>query len=142
MRQLFSRSFSSVYVHYIPLEGYGPSGTDLEIIKQTTRLSKRVRRDAERVQAQRAESWTRFDTTQMLQVVQYAFTHLASGSSEPFDFGQCRRQISVPDTTEGNFSDFLGLSLKNGMEARFDGTAAVLATSILRHSLSANKEGM
>ncbi|RBQ77004.1 hypothetical protein FVER14953_12393 [Fusarium verticillioides] len=140
MRQLFARSFSSVYVHYIPLEGFGSLGTSLEIINQTNRLAKRVRRDAERVQAQRAESWTRFDTTQMSQVVHYAFAHLASGSPEPFDFGQCRRQISVPDTTEGNFSDFLGLSLKNEMEARFDDTAAVIATSLLRNSLSANKD--
>ncbi|CZR37777.1 uncharacterized protein FPRO_07032 [Fusarium proliferatum ET1] len=140
MRQLFSRSFSSVYVHYIPLEGFGSLGTSLEIINQTTRLAKRVRRDAERVQAQRAESWTRFDTTQMSQVVHYAFAHLASGSSEPFDFGQCRRQISVPDTTEGHFSEFLGLSLKNKMEARFDDTAAVIATSLLRNSLKANKD--
>ncbi|KAF5687085.1 hypothetical protein FCIRC_2473 [Fusarium circinatum] len=97
-------------------------------------------RDAERVQAQRAESWTRFDTTQMSQVVHYAFAHLSSGSPEPFDFGQCRRQISVPDTTEGHFSEFLGLSLKNQMEARFDDTAAVIATSLLRNSLSANKD--
>lgn len=142
MRQLFSRSFSSVYVHYIPLEGFGSLGTSLEIINQTTRLAKRVRRDAERVQTQRAESCTRFDTTQMSQVVHYAFAHLASGSSEPFDFGQCRRQISVPDTTEGHFSEFLGLSLKNKMEARFDDTAAVIATSLLRNSLKANKDGM
>ncbi|KAG5758333.1 hypothetical protein H9Q72_013528 [Fusarium xylarioides] len=140
MRQLFARSFSSVYVHYIPLEGFGSLGTSLEIINQTNRLAKRVRRDAERVQAQRAESWTRFDTTQMSQVVHYAFAHLASGSPEPFDFGQCRRQISVPDTTEGHFSEFLGLSLKNKMEARFDDTAAVIATSLLRNSLSANKD--
>ncbi|EWZ80936.1 hypothetical protein FOWG_15265 [Fusarium oxysporum f. sp. lycopersici MN25] len=140
MRQLFSRSFSSVYVHYIPLEGFGSLGTSLEIINQTNRLAKRVRRDAERIQAQRAESWTRFDTTQMSQVVHYAFAHLASGSPEPFDFGQCRRQISVPDTTEGHFSEFLGLSLKNTMEARFDDTAAVIATSLLRNSLSANKD--
>ncbi|KAF5684647.1 hypothetical protein FDENT_6652 [Fusarium denticulatum] len=140
MRQLFARSFSSVYVHYIPLEGFGSLGTSLQIINQTNRLAKRVRRDAERVQAQRAESWTRFDTTQMSQVVHYAFAHLASGSPEPFDFGQCRRQISVPDTTEGHFSEFLGLSLKNKMEARFDDTAAVIATSLLRNSLSANKD--
>ncbi|KAG5797164.1 hypothetical protein H9Q69_003773 [Fusarium xylarioides] len=112
----------------------------LEIINQTNRLAKRFRRDAERVQAQRAESWTRFDTTQMSQVVHYAFAHLASGSPEPFDFDQCRRQISVPDTTEGHFSEFLGLSLKNKMETRFDDTAAVIASSLLRNSLSANKD--
>ncbi|KAF5717819.1 hypothetical protein FMUND_5550 [Fusarium mundagurra] len=140
MRQLFARSFSSVYVHYIPLEGFGSLGTSLEIINQTNRLAKRVRRDAERVQVQRAESWTCFDTTQMCQVVHYAFAHLASGSPEPFDFGQCRRQISVPDTTEGHFSEFLGLSLKNKIEERFDDTAAVIATSLLRNSLSANKD--
>ncbi|KAF9762619.1 hypothetical protein IL306_003360, partial [Fusarium sp. DS 682] len=73
-------------------------------------------------------------------VVHYAFAHLASGSPEPFDFGQCRRQISVPDTTEGHFSEFLGMSLKNDMETRFNDTAGVIATSLLRNSLSANKD--
>src|SRR2546421_4142148 len=50
MRQLFSRSYSSVYVHYVPLKGRGPLGTSAEIYKQTERLSQRIKSDTERVQ--------------------------------------------------------------------------------------------
>lgn len=141
MRQLFSRSFSSVYVHYVPLEGYGRRGSSNEILRQISRLDERIKQDAERVQNQRAESWIRFTTAQMSQFVHFAFTHLASGSSEPFDFDQCSRQISIPDTIEGYFSEFLTLSLAVDMEQRFAATAAVIATSLLRQYLEVNREG-
>ena len=138
MRQVFSRSFSSVYVHYIPHKGFGYCGTSADILKQTGRLAQRIKRDSERVQAQRATSWTKFDARQMSLVVHYAFTHLASGSDEPFDFGHCRQQISVPETTEGTFSTFLGYALKGDIEKKFDQTAAVLATSLLRNSVASS----
>jgi hypothetical protein len=141
MSQLFFRSFSSVYVHYIPLEGYGSLGTSLEIWKQTQRLAQRIKNDTERVQAQRAESWTQFDTKQMSLIIDYAFKHLASGNPEPFDFGQCRQQIVIPDTTETYFSEFLGHCLKGNMETKFHKTAAVLASCLLRNSLSAEGKG-
>lgn len=141
MRQLFSRSFSSVFVHYIPLCGYGHLGSSRDILTQTDKLSQRVKQDAERVQNQRKEAWTRFTTAQLSQVVHYAFAHLATGSSEPFDFNRCRRKISIPDTLQGFFSEFLIRTLKEEMETSFEDTAAVIATSLLRRYLAANKGG-
>jgi hypothetical protein len=74
-------------------------------------------------------------------IIDYAFKHLASGNPEPFDFGQCRQQIMIPDTTETHFSEFLGHCLKDNMERKFEETAAVLAASLLRNSLSAEGKG-
>lgn len=141
MRQLFSRSYSSVYVHYVPLKGWGPLGTSAEIYKQTERLSQRIKSDTERVQKQRAESWTRFDTKQMSLVVDYAFDHLRKGTKEPFDFGQCRQKMTIPHSTELHFAEYLGLCLDGPMEKKFDATAAVLGSAILKNAVSAKGKG-
>lgn len=142
MRQLFSRSFSSVHVHYVPLQGHGHFGTSSQILSQTTRLGERIKRDTLRVQSQRAESWTRLDTRQMSLVIDHAFKHLASGRPEPFDFGLCREQISNPVRIEKNFSQFLGYSLRGNVEARLKDTALVLAAILLRDYISTNQRGL
>lgn len=139
MKKLFSRSFSSVYVHYVPLEGY-KSGTPDSVLRQTQKLAHRVRKDSERVQAMRADSWTRFDARQLSLIVHYAFTHLASGSTEPFDFGQCRQQVSIPESTEEHFSEALSYCLEGNIGEKFLAAGKVLASNLLRQSIKEEKK--
>jgi len=141
MRQLFARSFSSVHAHYVPLEGLGPVGTTGAIHGQTIRLALRIKSDAERVQQQRASAWTRFDTKQMSLVIEYAFVHLAEGSGKPFDFGQCRRQMTIPESIEGSFSEYLARCLDRDLEKGFDAAAAVLGTAILKNRVTVEGNG-
>ncbi|KAK3900585.1 hypothetical protein C8A05DRAFT_17128 [Staphylotrichum tortipilum] len=142
MRGLFNRSFSSVHVHYIPLHGFCILGTSLTIMQQTARLAQRIRVDSARVQSRRAAAWTRFDTRQLSLVVEYAFRHLGSRTTEPFDFSSLRQQLLIPQTAEANISEFLGHCLKGGVEERFERTAAVLGSCILRQSLYARDNDM
>ncbi len=137
MQELFARSFSSVHVHYIPLHSFGDLGTSNIIMQQTLRLAYRIRQDSARVQALRAEAWTRFDTRQLLFVVEYAFKHIASGTAEPFDFSKCRQHLLIPQTAEENISAFLSYCLRYFRHdvMLFKPTAAVLGSSILRRSL-------
>ena len=101
----------------------------------------RIRDDSARVQAQKAEAWTRFDTRQLSHITNYAFEHLRSGTTEPFDLGKCRQQLAIPDTAEASVSEFLGHCLRTDLEGRFDITAAVLASTILRRHLCAEDRG-
>lgn len=143
MQELFARSFSSVHVHYIPLYSFGTLGTSDMIMQQTHRLAYRIRDDTSRVQARRAEAWTRFDTRQLLFVVEYAFKHIASGTTEPFDFSKCRQQLLIPLTAEQNISEFLSLCLGDGInKKKFNVTAAVLGCSILRRNLRTSDKGV
>ena len=141
MQELLARSFSSVYVHYVPLKGFGATGTSIEVMKQTKRLFHRIQHDLKRVQAKRATSWTRFDTRQMSLVINYAFKHLASGKKEPFDFAMCRQKMCIPESTEETYSEFLGYSLSSDIKTRFNAVAAVLATSLLRRGLPTADKG-
>ncbi|KAF9887744.1 hypothetical protein FE257_009697 [Aspergillus nanangensis] len=140
MSELFQRSFSSVHVHYVPLQGYKSLGTTATVMERTTKLAHRIRSDSQRVQSMRATSWTRLDTRQLSQIVHYAFTHLASGIDEPFDFGQCRRQLSIPASTEEHFSEVLGHCLKGQLEEKFEATSLVMASSLLRHTIQEEKK--
>lgn len=141
MAELFSRSYSSVYVHYIPLKGYEYCGSTQTVVQQTVKLSHHIRSDAERVQAARAAAWTRFDTKQLSVLVGSAFRHLASGRKEPFDFSRCRERLSVPNSTEEHFSRILGHCLQNKTEERFEKMAMVMASSLLRHTIHEEKSG-
>jgi len=143
MQELFARSFSSVHVHYIPLYSFGTLGTNDMIMQQTQRLAYRIQDDAARVQTRRAEAWTRFDTRQLLFVVEYAFKHIASGTTEPFDFSKCRQQLLIPHTAEQNISEFLSQCLGDGIShGNFNATAAVLACSILLRNLRTSGKGV
>lgn len=135
MKELLLRNFSSVYVHYIPLEGFQSLGNSGTIIPQTNRLALKIQQDVKRVQAQRTNTWTLFDAKQLGIMFDYAFKHLASGSDEPFDFAQCREQITLPESTEGHFAEFIGRCLHNRIDENFDATARVVGSCIVRNSL-------
>jgi len=141
MKQLFARSFSSVYVHYIPLYGYMKLGTAQRILKQRDFLIERIESDASRVQNERDESWTRLDTRQMGHVIQLAFEHLASRSANPFDYEKCRYIVSVPVSTEQHFAQFLSRTLESVTKRKLESVAAVLATSIVRRAIPDNEKG-
>lgn len=141
MKELFSRSFSSVYVHYVPLQGYKSLGTTSMVMEQTAKLAHRIRSDSQRVQTMRADSWTRFNTRQLSLIVHYAFDHLASGKEEPFDFGQCRRQLSIPASTEEHFSEVLSYCLDGQIKEKFQATGKVLASALLRQTIKEEKKG-
>ncbi|KAF3808980.1 hypothetical protein GCG54_00011172 [Colletotrichum gloeosporioides] len=135
MRQLFEKSFSSVHVHYIPQEGYGDLGTTEIMCQQYSKLAHRVEFDSIRVQNLRQKAWTRFDVRQLNLVTEFAFQHLASGNSAPFDFDKCRKELSIPGSLEENFSSFIRYALEDNPEERLESTTGVLATSILLNSL-------
>ncbi|KAF0322510.1 patatin-like serine [Colletotrichum asianum] len=135
MRQLFEKSFSSVHVHYIPQEGYKDLGTTDIMYQQLSKLARRIEVDSARVQNLRQKAWTRFDVRQLYLVTEFAFQHLASGNSAPFDFDKCRKELSIPGSLEDNFSSFVRHALKDNSDARLEATAGVLATSILLNSL-------
>ena len=141
MRELFARSYSSVYVHYIPFKGYESCGSTETVLHQTVKLGHHIRSDAKRVQAARANAWTRFDTKQLSVLVDSAFEHLVSRKDEPFDFGRCRGRLSVPKSTEEHFSDILGHCLQDGTAKNFQATGKVLASSLLRHAIHEDRTG-
>jgi hypothetical protein len=140
MKELFLRNFSSVHVHYVPLAGYKRLGTSEIILQQISRLSRRIKDDCAHVQKARGEAWTQFDSKQLSILFDYAFKHLTSGSTEPFDFGICRRQIALPESIEGHMAEFLKRSLSNGIEQNFSYASSVISSSLVRHALKA--EGM
>ncbi|SPN97426.1 uncharacterized protein DNG_00940 [Cephalotrichum gorgonifer] len=142
MEELLARSFSSVYVHYVPLQGYLDAGDNATVFQQTTRLANRIREDTKRVQEERAAAWTRFSSKDLSLVVTYAFKHIASGSTAPFDFGQCRQQLSVPKSIEDSFREFIGVCLKSDTGKRFDEIASSLACKILRASFRSEEKGV
>ena len=141
MKDLFSRNFSSVYVHYIPLDKFGELGNSRIIMDMMQRLARRIRADVKKTQEQRATTWTQFDSKQMSVVFDYAFKHLVSGAEAAFDLSQCMRQISLPDTLDGQFAEFLGFALGDNSGANFKPTAAVIASSLVRNSLKNNRTG-
>ncbi len=140
MEELFLRNFSSVHVHYVPLEGFKRLGTSEIILRQTSRLSCRIRNDSARVQEARAEAWTRFDSKQLSIVFDHAFKHLSSGSAEPFDFSFCRRHTTLPDSIDGHIAEFLKRSLNERIEVNFSYASSVISSSLVRHALKV--EGM
>ncbi|KAH6855719.1 acyl transferase/acyl hydrolase/lysophospholipase [Chaetomium sp. MPI-CAGE-AT-0009] len=142
MKQLFARSFSSVYVHYIPLYGYKKLGTAQRILKQRDFLIERIESDASRVQNERDASWIRLHSRQMGHVFQLAFEHLASQSANPFDYEKCRYIVSVPVRTEQHFAQFLSRTLDSVTKERLESVAAVLATSIIRNAIPDNEKGL
>ncbi|VBB80788.1 Putative calcium-independent phospholipase A2 [Podospora comata] len=136
MKDLFRRSYSTVYVHYVPLQGYLTLGSSSNVVKQTMKLGHRIRADALRVQLARADSWARFDTRQLSVIVEFAFRHLTSNKhNEPFDFRKCRRRITVPTSAEEHFSEILGRCLEGMTTSAFVTTAQTLGSSLLRHAL-------
>lgn len=141
MEELLLRNYSSVHVHYIPLAGFGQLGTSDIIMKQNQRLAARIRGDAKLVQEWRAETWRLLDAIQMKIVIDNAFKHLASGSEEPFDFNQCRKQVSPPLSTEEHLAEFLGRCLHNKVEDNFDAVAQVVGSCLVRQSLRCDKSG-
>lgn len=135
------RNFSSVYVHYIPLHGFQSLGNSGVIVPQIERLARRIRKDSKRVQTQRKATWSLFDAKQLGIVFDYAFKHLASGSNEPFDLSQCRKQVSLPATVEGHFAEFLGRCMHNSVNENFSAIALVVGSCIVRNSLKTAGSG-
>ncbi|KAF7547599.1 hypothetical protein G7Z17_g7633 [Cylindrodendrum hubeiense] len=135
MNELLTRNFSSVYVHYIPLEGFENLGNSGVIIPQIARLAHRIRSEAKSVQKMRAETWSLFDARQLSMIFDFAFKHLASGSEDPFDFNQCRQQISPPTAVEGHFAEFMRNCLKDSETRNFDATASIVGSCIVRNSM-------
>lgn len=111
------------------------------IIPQIERLERRIRKDAQRVQKERADTWCLFDAKQLSIVFEHAFKHLASGSNLPFDFSQRRQQLSLPATLEGYFAEFLGRCMYNSTDANFFAAADAIGSCIVRHSLKSDDSG-
>ena len=141
MKEMLLRNFSSVHVHYVPLQGYKKLGGTNIIVTQTDQLANRIRKDAERVQNYRKKTWTLYDANQLQWVFDYAFKHLASGSEEPFDLNQFRQQVSPPVTIDGYFAEFLGRSLYRSPQANFDAVGAVFGSSLFRRALKLDEQG-
>ncbi|KAK6510907.1 hypothetical protein TWF506_009995 [Arthrobotrys conoides] len=141
MLELFKRSYSSVYVHYIPLQGNGKLG-DVDIVyKQTERLLSRIKSDTARVQNNRAGSLTRFDNKQLSTITDLAFKHLAAGSAEPFDFGQCRQHGGVPETLDSHFGEYLRHCFKSNIRLGLGACVSTLGSAIFINTLAAKVEG-
>jgi len=110
-------------------------------MSQIERLAIRIRSDARRVQAERANNWTLFDARQLGLVFDYAFKHLASGSDKPFDFSQCRRQMALPQSIEGHITEFLDRCWKNGVDKNFEAAAFIVGSCVVRNSLKSDGSG-
>jgi len=65
----------------------------------------------------------------------------ASGSDEPFDFSQCRQQVSLPVSAEGHFAEFLGRCMHDSVDDNFDAAASVVGSCIVRNSLKLEGSG-
>lgn len=109
MRALFARSFSTVHVHFVPLDDHGPFGNPYTIHHQNQLLARRIKDESRRVQDLKAQAYTRFDARQLSFAIDFAFKHLASGTAEPFDFGQCRQRLKIPDSAPRAFQNSLDI---------------------------------
>ncbi|MCJ1466187.1 hypothetical protein MMC07_004806 [Pseudocyphellaria aurata] len=139
IRDLLARNFSSVHVIYVPLHGYGQCGSSETIHLQTERLRDRIRLESERVQQNRAQAWTRFDSKTLSILFTYAFEHLARGNDAPFDFSTCRKQSGGPPTSiTEHIAKFLSFNprAKNAEDFRF--AAKVIGSCLVRHELRQN----
>lgn len=135
------RNFSSVHVHYIPLEGFKNLGNSRLILSQIERLATRIKSDARRVQLERAKNWTLFDARQLGMVFDYAFKHLQSGTEEAFDFSRCRQQMSLPESVEGHITEFLAKCWRHGVKENFKAAASLVGSCIVRNSLKFDGSG-
>jgi hypothetical protein len=109
--------------------------------RQYSRLSNRIKSDAERVQVTRGESWMRFDAKQLLLAFHYAFKHLTSQSDTAFDFSHCRTQTDLPKTAQGHVTEFLKSSLAGGVESNFTYASTVLGSCMVMRALKESDEG-
>jgi hypothetical protein len=89
----------------------------------------------------RRKSCSLFDAKVLSILFDYAFKHLSSSNDEPFDFSQCRQQVSLPETTEGHFAEFLGRCIHNRVEGNFEAAASVVASCIVRRALKSDGPG-
>ncbi|KAK6354320.1 hypothetical protein TWF730_008727 [Orbilia blumenaviensis] len=140
MSELFKRSYSSVYVHYIPFSGNGKLGGVDIIHKQTARLLSRIKSDTDRVQLGRAKSLSRFDSRQLPCIADLAFKHLATNTTEPFDFGQYKQHTLVPETLPSFFGEYLQRCFKSNIYSVYTYCAETLGSAILNNALAANTE--
>ena len=134
MRDLFLRSFSSIHVLYVPLKGWS-LGTDENVLQQYSRLLRRIRKDTEEVQRSREKAWMRFDVKQLNKVFHYAFEHLGSRSTEPFDFCDSRSRTDLPENTQNHVAEFLKCSLRDDVIGNFKYAAKVLASCLVIQAL-------
>jgi hypothetical protein len=141
MSALFERYYSSVYVCYVPLKGYGEYGTSDMVMQQGERLRRRILSDSARVQQTRAKNWIRYDARLLSMTFRYGFQHLASRTAEPFDFSVLRQQATLPESTEARITSFLNLCLSERVEANFAYASEVIASSLVRHALKAADVG-
>ncbi|KAK6511350.1 hypothetical protein TWF481_000270 [Arthrobotrys musiformis] len=141
MLELFKRSYSSVHVHYIPLQGNGRLGNVDVVYKQTERLLARIKSDTARVQKNRAGSLTRFDNKQLSTIADLAFKHLATGSAEPFDFGRCRQHAGVLETLDSHFGEYLRHCFKSNIRLGLGACVSALGSAIFMNALLAKDEG-
>ncbi|KAF1995293.1 hypothetical protein P154DRAFT_445923 [Amniculicola lignicola CBS 123094] len=134
LEDLFSRNFSSVYVHFVPHDQSKLLGSPDIILQQHERLFYRLKADTARVQVERERSWTKFDSKQISVLFHYVFKHLANHSDEPFDFSSCRRQVSLPQTVQGHLSEFLQLSLGNSLGENFAYASKMVASYLCQNA--------
>ncbi|KAL4987485.1 hypothetical protein BDW68DRAFT_177857 [Aspergillus falconensis] len=141
LKELLLRNFSSVHVHYIPDARCGEYATPEQLHKQNTSLFRRVIDDSKRVQASRAEAWTRFDTQQISIVFDCAFRHLASGDRTPFDFSMYRQGIELPDTVESHISQFLYHTIRGHgqIQRNFQYAAEVIGSCLVRRMMKLDR---
>ncbi|KAK6519396.1 hypothetical protein TWF281_003230 [Arthrobotrys megalospora] len=154
VKELLLRSYSNVHVHYVPWKG--ELVTPDVVFQQIEALRGRIRGDSKRVQELRAKSGTRFNHRQFLSITHYGFSHFSQGLKEPFDFGVCRQQTTIPDSIEGWISGYLevcwGHNVRNTKrigndytttgftKQRFDRVTAFIASSILKDKCRAGNQ--
>jgi hypothetical protein len=141
MKALFLRNFSSIHVHYVPLQGYGDLGTADIFFQQNARLSEQIQKDAERVQKAREKAWMKFDSVQFSIVVDHAFKHLAQNNNVPFNFSTCRRHTDLPNTIEVDLIRFFEYYLSDMAVEDFRFIAAILGSCFVRRTLEAESMG-
>ncbi|RDW63044.1 patatin-like phospholipase family protein [Aspergillus mulundensis] len=144
LKELLLRNFSSVHVHYIPDAQSRDHSSPEHLHQQNSRLLDRIQADSARVQAARAEAWTRFDAKQLSIVFDCAFQHLASGTRTPFDFSMYRQEIELPETVESHISQFLHQTLqeRDQVDSNLRYAAEVIGSCLVRRMIKLDRVNM
>ncbi|KAK2801411.1 hypothetical protein FQN51_005305 [Onygenales sp. PD_10] len=141
LKALLLRNFSSIYIHYIPLKGFGRLGS-LEIVyRQFERLSSLIQVESKRLQNARQEAWIRFDSRQINVAFDYAFKHLSKDKNKPFDFSKCRTRTDVPESLESHISQFLSYSRITAGDANMKYAVDAIGSAFVRNELKETGTG-
>ncbi|KAK6543076.1 hypothetical protein TWF694_006999 [Orbilia ellipsospora] len=143
LTEFLRRSYSRIQFHPIP-----PWDQENPVItfQQLRKLLICIKIGAEHCRNQRARSQTLFNTAQMVKVLDVAFHHVSKNNDQPFDLGQCRRSLPMPESMASNISTYLGQTLKRdqhhkrGITSKFDAAMDFLTISILKHTMRAKEK--